>query len=123
MTTPDERRAAGHETFAEVNGFPSPEPTHPITELTIDHVFGEVWRRPGLSRRDRRWIAITAVASAGAETALGIHVEGALRSGDITIDELREAVAHFTVYQGFPRATVLHFAVEAAWNKLQGEQS
>ena len=53
----------------------------------------------------------------------GDGAEGAPRcravSGDITVDELREAVAHFAVYQGYPRATVLSAAIEEAWARLQ----
>lgn len=107
--------------FAEVNGFPAPEPRHPISEFTLDFVFSEVWSRPGLTRKERRWIAITGVASASAEAALKIHVAAALRSGDITIDEMREAVAHFAVYQGFPKATTFHLAVEDVWAQLERE--
>jgi len=76
-------------------------------------------RRQGSSTR--RWIAITAAASAGAEVALGVHVTSALRSGDITIDEMREAVAHFAVYQGYPRATIFHLAVEESCAKLSAD--
>jgi len=114
----DERRAAGQRMFEEVNGFAIPEPDLPFTEMTVDHVFGEVWTRPGLTRKERRWIAITGVASAGAEAALRVHVGSALGSGDISIDELREAVAHFAVYQGYPRATVFNAVVEETWAQM-----
>jgi 4-carboxymuconolactone decarboxylase len=116
--TPD-RREVGRGKFLEVNGFPPPDVMLPITEMTVDHVFGEIWTRPGLTRKERRWISITSVAAAGAEAALEIHVFSALQSGDITLDELHEAVAHFAVYQGFPKATTFHFAVEAAAARLQ----
>ena len=118
----DDRRALGRLTFEAVNGFPAPEPTNPITEVTIDHVFGEIWNRPGLTRKERRWIAITSVAAASADVALEVHVTAALSSGDITIEELREAAAHFAVYQGFPKATILHLAVEKAWAKLEQQR-
>jgi 4-carboxymuconolactone decarboxylase len=113
-----DRRDAGRRKYLEVNGFPPPDVMLPITEMTVDHVFGEIWTRPGLTRKERRWISITSVAAAGAEAALRIHVASALRSGDITLDELREAVAHFAVYQGFPKATAFHFAVEEAAAQL-----
>ena len=61
----DARRAAGEAMFEEVNGFAAPAPGHPFIDMTVDHVFGEVWTRPGLTRKERRWIAITGVASAG----------------------------------------------------------
>ena len=123
MSEPDsERRARGRRVFAEINGFDAPEATPPITEFTLDHVFSEVWTRPGLTRKERRWIAITGVAAASAHTALDIHIRSALASGDITIEELREATVQFAVYQGFPKATMLHLAIERAWAEL-GPQS
>ncbi len=120
MTEPEapDRREAGRRKFLEVNGFLPPDLMLPITEMTVDHVFGEIWTRPGLTRKERRWISITSVAAAGAEAALRIHVSSALQSGDITLDELREAVAHFAVYQGFPKATTFHLAVEEAASRL-----
>jgi 4-carboxymuconolactone decarboxylase len=118
----DPRHERGRELFEQVNGFAAPDSDHPLIEMTVDHVFGEVWARPGLTRKERRWIAITGVAAAGAETALEVHVGAALGSGDITIDELREAVAHFAVYQGYPRATVLHAVVERVWATLADER-
>lgn len=108
----DDRRARGKRMFEEVNGFPIGDPTTPLTEMTVDHVFGEVWTRPGLTRKERRWIALSCAASTGSDYALRFHVQGALTSGDITTEEMREFVAQFAVYQGFPRASVLSAVVE-----------
>jgi 4-carboxymuconolactone decarboxylase len=116
----DERRAVGQRLFTEVTGQPAPQPTTPLIEMTVDHVLGEIWSRPGLTRKERRLVTITAVASAGSELALGAHVDGAVDSGDLTVEELRELVLHFAAYQGYPRATVLHFAVERAASRQTG---
>src|SRR4051812_22701086 len=114
MTFDQERHELGQRMFTEVTGMPAPEATNPLIEMTIDHVCGEIWSRPGLTRKERRLVTVTAVASAGAEVALQAHVDAAVDSGDITVEELRELVLHFAAYQGYPRATVLHFAVEKA---------
>ncbi|MCU1483433.1 MAG: 4-carboxymuconolactone decarboxylase domain protein [Actinomycetia bacterium] len=115
MTFDQERHELGQRMFAEVTGRAAPAgPTTPLIEMTVDHVCGEIWSRPGLTRKERRFVTITAVASAGAELALQAHVDAALDSGDLSIEELRELVLHFAAYQGYPRATVLHFAVEKA---------
>lgn len=113
MTT-DDRRPTGQRVFEEMVGFPAPPPTNPFVEMTLDHVCGEVWSRPGLTRKERRWITLASIASTGAEQAMKVHVQGALRSGDITVEELREFVLHVAAYQGYPRATVVHAAVEEA---------
>jgi alkylhydroperoxidase/carboxymuconolactone decarboxylase family protein YurZ len=91
----NERRVVGQRLFTEVTGQPAPPPTTPLIEMTVDHVLGEVWSRPGLTRKERRLVTLTAVASAGAERALAAHVDGAVDSGDLSIEELRELVLHF----------------------------
>ena len=123
MTASDEeRRTRGREKFAEVTGFDAPEPSDPLTEMTVDHVFGEIWTRPGLTRKERRWIALSCAAAASAERPLRVHVASALGTGDISIDEMREFVAHFAVYQGYPKAATLNAVVEEAWRALDSAQ-
>lgn len=99
--------------FEEVNGFPAPDPatSDPLTGAAVDFVFGDVWTRPGLTRKERRWIALSCVAAAGAPVALEVHLGAALRSGDISVEELEEFCLQFAVYQGFPRATTLQAAL------------
>src|SRR3954469_617777 len=122
MTFEQDRHDLGRQTFADMMGYDAPPPASPLIEMTVDHVCGEIWSRPGLTRKERRFITVTAVASAGAEVALQAHVDAALDSGDLTVEELREVVLHFAAYQGYPRATVLHFAVEkAASRQAQGD--
>jgi len=43
------------------------------------------------------------------------HFGGALRSGDMSIDELGEFVVHFAAYAGHPRATAARAALDASW--------
>ena len=97
-------RARGKRSFHEVNQFPAPEPSDFFQEVTVDHIFGDVWTRPGLTRKERRWITLTTIAMTGAQTAMDVHVRSALQSGDIAVDELREFAAHFAHYAGFPLA-------------------
>ncbi len=113
------RRARGLEMFTEVSGFAAPQVQGPFMEVMVDQVFAEVWNRPGLTRKERRWISLTCVAAAGIGDALAIHVGGALSSGDISIDELREFVTHFAAYAGYPKASLLHTTVERAWSQHQ----
>ena len=101
----DAKRARAKEIFQEVNQFPAPDPTDFFQETSLDHIFGEVWTRPGLTRKERRWISLTTIAMTGADTAMEVHIRSALSSGDITEREMSEFVAHFAHYAGFPIAT------------------
>jgi hypothetical protein len=71
--------------------FDPPEDRSPaaVTGL-IEFVFGEIWSRPVLSRRDRRFVTLACVAAADAEQPLREHVYAALNSGDLTIVEIAE---------------------------------
>lgn len=121
---PDEtKRERARAIFEAVNGFapPEPDPTDFFQKTALDHVFGEVWSRPGLTRKERRWISLTTIAMTGAETALEVHVRAALESGDIRPAEMEEFVAHFAHYAGFPLAANLFTAFKRIAAELQIE--
>jgi 4-carboxymuconolactone decarboxylase len=73
----------------------------------LPHVFGEIWTRPGLTRKERRWISLTCAAAAGSLLPVEAHMRGALKSGDITLDELNEWVLQLAQYVGWPTAAML----------------
>jgi len=112
------REGVGCETFRSVLGFEPRTPATPLTQAAQDFVFAEVWSRPGLDRRSRRWITLAAVTAAGSQTAMRTYAKAALESGDITLPELREFVLQFAVFQGFPKAVEF----ELILNELEKRQ-
>lgn len=123
MTAIDTERATrGRQAFAEVMTFPAPEDATPTSAALVDFVFAEVWQRPGLSRRDRRFVTLACVAAADAEAPLRDHVYAALASGDITIAEMRETVLHFAVYSGWPKASRFNIMVDEQWERIHRER-
>lgn len=104
-----ERTTRGRQRFSEVMGWEAPTGDEPfVVDGVVGTVFGELWTRPGLADRDRRWISICCVCNAGNAMAIRQHLEAAVRSGDIALDELREFVLHFAFYAGWPRAAVVN---------------
>jgi 4-carboxymuconolactone decarboxylase len=117
--TADERWDRGAEIFSDVTGLPAPNRGDDyVADVVIDHVFAEIWSRPGLTRKERRWISITCACMSGAPVAMDAHFGAALRSNEISIDELREFVIHFAAYAGYPRATAARVALDAAWSQV-----
>jgi 4-carboxymuconolactone decarboxylase len=106
-TTGVDRRAAGLTRFEEVNGFPPPPCDTPYRQAVVEWVFGDLWWRPGLHRRDRRLLSIACVALTGAPFPLAIHVGAALQSGDVPKAAMDEVVALLTPYCSPARATAL----------------
>lgn len=81
---------------------------------TEDHLFGEIWSRPGLSVRDRRLLVLGATAALGDSELIRTQVSGALANHELTAAQLDEAVLHLAYYVGWGRATSVHRGVAAA---------
>jgi 3-oxoadipate enol-lactonase/4-carboxymuconolactone decarboxylase len=77
--------------------------TRPFQDFITRYAWGEIWGRPGLSRRDRSVVTLTALAALGADHELAMHVRAALRNG-LTREEIAEILLHTSVYAGVPRA-------------------
>jgi 4-carboxymuconolactone decarboxylase len=88
--------------------------TEPFILDLADHLFGEIWNRPGLSLRDRRLLTMGAVAAFGQADLFAVHAGGALKSGDLDPDQLHEVVLHLSLYAGASNgAMVRRGALEA----------
>ena len=75
----------------------------PFQDFLTRYCWGEVWPRPGLSRRDRSLATIAGLVVLGAPHEITIHVRAGLRHG-LTLNEVRELLQHMALYAGLPRA-------------------
>jgi 4-carboxymuconolactone decarboxylase len=74
-----------------------------LVQLTDDVLFGDVWERPGLSKRDRSLATVSALVALNRTEQLRFHLQRALDNG-LTRDELIEAITHLAFYSGWPTA-------------------
>jgi 4-carboxymuconolactone decarboxylase len=74
-----------------------------LTELTEDVVFGDIWERPGLSKRDRSLITVSTLVALNRTEQLPFHLRRALENG-VTKDEIVELFTHLAFYAGWPPA-------------------
>jgi len=74
-----------------------------LIELTEDVVFGDIWERPGLSKRDRSLMVVSALIALGKERQMVGHFNRALDNG-LTVDEIKEMITHLAFYSGWPTA-------------------
>jgi 4-carboxymuconolactone decarboxylase len=72
-----------------------------MVELTDDVLFGDVWKRPGLSPRDRSLVTVAVLAATYRPDQLNSHLRLALTNG-LTQEELVEALTHLAFYAGWP---------------------
>ncbi len=74
-----------------------------LSELTQQVLFGDIWERPGLSKRDRSLVTVAALVALNRTEQLRFHLPRALENG-VTKDELIEAITHLAFYSGWPTA-------------------
>ena len=74
-----------------------------LIEMTEKVVYGDVWERPGLSKRDRSLITVAALIAMYRGDQLKGHVQRALQNG-VTREEIGEIITHMALYSGWPTA-------------------
>jgi 4-carboxymuconolactone decarboxylase len=108
----DERRQRGLAKMSEVYGWEVQDGPGDFFGITVDHLFAEIWTRPGLSTRDRRLLLLGVLVGQGQQDVADIQIGAALRRGDLTADELREVAIFLTHYAGWPSGSRLSMQVE-----------
>lgn len=81
---------------------------------TVEHLFGDIWQRPGLSDRDRRLFLIGVLVGQRADDVLGIQVPAALAKDELSPEQLRELVIMACHYDGWPNGSRFNQVVEEA---------
>lgn len=74
-----------------------------LADLTDEVLFGDVWERPGLSKRDRSLVTVSALVALYRGEQLNFHLKYAMDNG-LSEAELVEAVTHLAFYAGWPNA-------------------
>jgi 4-carboxymuconolactone decarboxylase len=74
-----------------------------FAEVTDEVLFGDIWERPGLSKRDRSLITVATLIATYRTNELPFHMMTALANG-VTRDEIVEMITHLAFYAGWPPA-------------------
>ncbi|MGH3634094.1 MAG: 4-carboxymuconolactone decarboxylase [Mycobacterium sp.] len=111
MTHPGDRYTAGMQvrravlgdahldrTVAETTAF-----TADFQQLITEYAWGSIWTRPGLDRRSRSIITLTALIARGHHEELAMHLHAA-RANGLTDDEIKEVLLQTAIYCGVPEA-------------------
>ncbi len=77
--------------------------TQEFQDLITRYAWGEIWTRPGLDRKVRSCVTLTALVALGHWQELELHVRAALRNG-LTQDEIKEVLLQTAIYCGIPTA-------------------
>ena len=72
-----------------------------LFELIETTIYGDIWERPELSKRDRSMITVAALIAMRQTDQLRSHLEKALDNG-VSAQEISELITHLAIYAGFP---------------------
>jgi 4-carboxymuconolactone decarboxylase len=116
--TPEDRRREGLAKMNEVYGWEMPDVQgDPYFDLTVEHLFGAIWTRPGLTMRDKRLMTLTVVTAMGNQDLAEIQANAALLNGELSEEELKEMAVFLTHYLGFPLGSKLDGVVSKVIRK------
>ena len=107
-----EVRRRGLEKMEQVYGFEMTDGTGDFFRYTADHLFADIWNRPGLSDRDRRLLLIGLLAGTGGHDVLTIQIPAAYAAGELDDEQLREVVVFLCHYAGWPNGARINSIVE-----------
>jgi 4-carboxymuconolactone decarboxylase len=90
-----------------------------LVDLTEEVLFGDVWERPQLSKRDRSLITCAALVATGKSEQMDFHLPNALKNG-VTQEEIVEMITHLAFYVGWPNAMSAVNRAKALFEKKEG---
>jgi 4-carboxymuconolactone decarboxylase len=99
----DTRRQVLGDDYVERSLAGNSEFTRDFQELITRYAWGAIWTRPGLDRRMRSAITLTALIALGRDEELALHLRAAVRNG-LTHDEIKEVLLQSAIYCGVPAA-------------------
>ena len=122
MTTSDRYRT-GAEVFSTVYTTTASDSPAPFEQSAMEHLFAEIWTRPGLTTRERRLMILAVAAAQGNETILKLQFRAGTAKGDLTDDDLTEVPLFLTSYIGFPLGVVTNnVARKVATERAKGDR-
>lgn len=104
----------GHVEGAEAR---TTEFTREFQTLITEYAWGAIWTRPGLDRRSRSMIALTALIARGRDDELGAHIRAALRNG-LSRDEIKEVLLQTAIYCSVPDANSAFRIAQAVFDEI-----
>ena len=116
----DEQRKKGLAKMEEVYGWEMKDGPGDFFGYTADHLFGEIWSRPGLTIEQRRLMLIGLLAGAHRFDVLGIQLEAAAKRGELDATALREIVIFLSHYAGWPVGATMNTQVEELIGRISG---
>jgi 4-carboxymuconolactone decarboxylase len=92
-----------------------------LAELSDDLLFGDIWERPGLCKRDRSLITVATLVALNRSEQLPFHLRRALENG-VKKEEIIELITHLAFYSGWPTAMSAVLLAKDVFDVLQADE-
>ncbi len=96
--------------------------TRDFQELITQYAWGSVWTRPGLDRRSRSMVTLTALVARGHHDELALHVRAA-RTNGLSVEEIKEVLLQTAIYCGVPDANTAFRVAQGVLDQMDAEQT
>jgi len=93
-----------------------------FAQMTVEHLFGDVWQRPGLALEERSLVTCAVLLALGREAEQKIHFRGARNLG-IPRAKLEELLIHVAHYAGWPVSASGSRVLDEVWRAMDAEKS
>ncbi|WP_241385663.1 carboxymuconolactone decarboxylase family protein [Rhodococcus sp. CH91] len=113
----DETRRRGLDMMSKVYGWEMQDGPGDHFAVTADHLFADIWSRPGLSIRDRRLLLLGALTAQGLTDVAEIQIGAALHNEELDEQQLREIALFLCHYVGWPLGTKLDSTIGSVLHK------
>ncbi len=113
----DETRRRGLEMMTKVYGWEMQDGPGDHFAVTADHLFADIWSRPGLSIRDRRLLLLGALTAQGLTDVAEIQIGAALHNEELDEEQLKEIALFLCHYVGWPLGTKLDSTIGSVLHK------
>jgi 4-carboxymuconolactone decarboxylase len=90
--------------------------------MTVEHLFGGVWTRPGLTLEEREIVTTSVLVALGREHEQRIHFRAARNLG-LSRAKLEEILIHVAHYAGWPAAVTAFGVLDEVWRSMDAEQT
>jgi 4-carboxymuconolactone decarboxylase len=115
------RREVLGDSYVDQASAKTTEFTRDFQQVVTEFAWGTVWTRPGLDRRSRSIVTLTALVARGHHEELALHLRGALNNG-LTADEIKEVLLQTAVYCGVPAANAAFRVAQRVLGEVEQQQ-
>jgi alkylhydroperoxidase/carboxymuconolactone decarboxylase family protein YurZ len=87
-------------------------------EMITRHVWGDIWTRPGIDTKTRRFMVLSIMIALGSWEEFRLHVRSGLAAGDLSKDDLKEIILQATAYCGAPAGNHAMHQADIAFKEM-----